>query len=86
MTHSSKYQHWLWQINRTETEEISCTECFEAISQYVDLELAGEVSKQMLPEVSQHLEQCRVCNEEYLLLRELAQMEAKQSTKSPGHD
>ena len=82
MMRASQFQHWLWQIHQTEAEEISCSECFDLISQYVDLEVAGEDVQEKLPKVRQHLDQCRVCHEEYELLRDLAQFEAGKHSHS----
>jgi hypothetical protein len=61
----------LWHIWKTEDEEISCTECFDLVPQYVDLEIAGGVTDDTLPGLRQHLDRCAVCREEYETLREL---------------
>lgn len=61
----------------TEDEEISCTECFDLVPQYVDLEIAGHVGSTTLPRLRQHLDQCGVCREEYETLRDLRQLEAE---------
>lgn len=62
---------------RTEDREISCSECFDALPQCVDLELAGQTADPRLPRLHQHLEQCAVCREEYEVLRELVRLEAE---------
>jgi hypothetical protein len=67
----------LRSIADTDDDEISCTECFDLVSHYVDLEIAGVVSDQTLPRLTQHLRQCGVCREEYEMLRDLARLEAK---------
>ena len=73
---------WLKNIYRTQEEEISCTECFDQVSHYVDLEVGGrEVSTEM-PELKQHLQQCRACREEYEALRDLVQLEESDSAPS----
>ena len=74
---ASKFREWMQQVFHTEQEEISCTECFDLVSQYVDWEVAGEAAAEKLPMLSQHLEQCRACREEYELLRDLAETEAR---------
>lgn len=61
-------------VSETREDEISCTECFVQVSDYVDLEIAGEDAAQKMPLTQQHLDQCRVCREEYETLRELAQL------------
>ncbi len=73
----SQLQDWLWQIYQTEEEEISCSECLDLVSDYVDLEIAGEAAQEKLPHLKQHLDQCRVCLEEYEVLRDLARLEAE---------
>ena len=61
----------------TDDEEISCAECLDLVSEYVDLEVAGMVGEQTLPRLQQHLRQCGVCREEYEILRDLARLEAE---------
>ena len=73
----SQFEHWLRQVYETEEEEISCSECFDLVSQYVDLEIAGAAAEEKLPRLKQHLNQCRVCREEYATLRDLARLEAE---------
>ena len=67
----------LRNVAETDDDEISCTECFDLVSQYVDLEVAGTVSEQTLPGLTQHLQQCGVCREEYEILRDLVRLEAQ---------
>jgi predicted anti-sigma-YlaC factor YlaD len=67
----------LRNIAETDDDEISCAECFDLVSQYVDLEVAGTVSEQTLPRLTQHLHQCGVCREEYEILRDLVRLEAE---------
>lgn len=67
----------LRNIAETDDDEISCTECFDLVSQYVDLEVAGTVSEQTLPRLKQHLQQCGVCREEYEILKDLVRLEAE---------
>jgi len=69
----SRLNQWLIKIQASQAEEISCSECFDLLDVYVDQELAGQEPEKLLPGVKAHLFQCRVCNEEYELLRELAQ-------------
>ena len=69
---------------RTEDEELSCSECFDVLPQYVDLEIEGQAPGARLPIFRQHLEQCAVCREEYETVRELARLEAE--GRSPSID
>jgi hypothetical protein len=64
-------------VARTEDEELSCSECFDLLPQYVDLEIEGQASDSRLLIFRQHLEQCAVCREEYETVRELARLEAE---------
>ena len=72
----SKFEWTIRRIYETRDDEISCSECFDYLSTYVDLEtLTADAAKQM-PHVKQHLNQCRVCREEYETLLDLARQEA----------
>jgi hypothetical protein len=73
----SNLKRWLQRMWQTQDEEISCSEFLDLVSEYVDLELASGESKRLLPALKQHLDQCTVCQEEYLLLLNLARMEAE---------
>jgi hypothetical protein len=66
----------LQNIADTADEEISCSECFDLVSQYVDLEIAGQAGEGTLPRLRQHLRQCGVCREEYEVLRDLGRLDA----------
>jgi hypothetical protein len=59
-------------IADTRDRELSCTECFDGIAAYVDLEAGGGDAAATLPALAQHLRQCGVCREEYEVLRDLA--------------
>jgi predicted anti-sigma-YlaC factor YlaD len=80
----SKFERLLRLAARTEEQELSCTECFDVLPQYVDLEVAGSAPERQLPLFRQHLEQCAVCREEYEMVRELARLEAE--GRSPSVD
>jgi hypothetical protein len=73
---SARWRRLLRQLEETQDQELSCSECFEQLSDYVDLELAGQPVAERLPMLRQHLAQCGVCREEYTVLRELAQLTA----------
>jgi hypothetical protein len=68
----SQLERLLRLVAATEDQELSCTDCFELLPQYVDLEIAGRAPDARLPRFRQHLEQCAVCREEYETVRELA--------------
>ena len=67
----------LRHIRETAAVEISCTDCFDLVPQYVDLEVAGQDADAAVPRLRQHLDRCAVCREEYETLRDLARLEAE---------
>lgn len=69
------FESWLKNIYETQEEEISCTECFDLVSRFVELEIAGENAAVKMPQLKQHLDQCRACRDEYEMLRGLAHSE-----------
>jgi hypothetical protein len=72
---SDRMNSWLKNIYHTQDEEISCTECFDLVSSFVELELSGEDSAVKMPQVKQHINQCPACREEYETLRDLRRFE-----------
>ncbi len=72
----AKFELWLKRILETEDEEISCTDCFDLVSRYVDVEMSGGEAEVVMKHVSDHLKQCPACREEYETLHDLAEMEA----------
>lgn len=72
-----RFENWLNNIFETREEEISCSECFDLSSRYLELEIAGEDAAARMPELKQHLEQCRACRDEYETLRDLRILEEK---------
>ena len=68
-----RFERWLQNIHNTQDEEISCSECFDSVSHFVEVELAGEDAVSKMPQVKQHLDQCAACREEYETLRDLQQ-------------
>lgn len=72
-----RFESWLKNIQETQDEEISCTECFDFVSRFVELEATGQDAAARLPQVKQHLNQCRACRDEYEVLRDLRRLEDK---------
>ncbi len=72
---NNRFRDWLRNIYHTQEEEISCTECFDLVSSYVELELSGGNTAAKMPQVMQHLRQCAACREEYETLRDLRRLE-----------
>ncbi len=72
---SDRFERWLQNIYHTQDEEISCSECFDLVSHFVEVELAGEDAAARMPQLKQHLNQCPACREEYETLRDLQRLE-----------
>ena len=72
---SDRFESWLQNIYHTQEEEISCTECFDLVSHFVELELSGGDPAIKMPQLVQHLNQCPACREEYETLRDLRRFE-----------
>lgn len=77
-----RFEGWLRNIYETREEEISCTECFELVSPFVELELSGQDAAAKIPQVKQHLDQCRACRDEYEALRDLRLLEEERGMPS----
>lgn len=78
----NRFEHWLENIQNTQEEEISCTECFDLVSQFVEVELSGGDAAARMPQLKQHLDQCPACRAEYETLRDLQNLENKREFPS----
>lgn len=74
---TSKFDAWVKRIIATEEEEISCSDCFDLLSEYVDVEVTHRPVRENFSKVKQHLLQCQVCQDEYEILLNLARMDAE---------
>lgn len=70
-----RFEKWLRNIYETQDEEISCTECFDLASRFVELEASGQDAAARMPLVKPHLNQCPACRNEYETLRDLRRLE-----------
>lgn len=68
----ASFQKWIQTIYATQDDELDCSGFFEAVSQYVDLEVAGKKTNPRFPQVEHHLIQCPHCYDFYLTLRDAA--------------
>jgi hypothetical protein len=68
---SFKLDRWIKQISQTEAQEISCSDCLDLVDEYVEAELAGGCLNPEMERVKQHLDQCKVCREDYQMLHDL---------------
>ena len=69
-------ERWVTQILATNEQEISCSDCLERLSEYVERALAQSKPDARMLAVEQHIGQCRVCREEYEILRDLVLLES----------
>jgi len=74
---SPEFDVWVKKILATEDEEISCSECFDLLSGFVEMEVSHLPVQENYTKVKQHLFQCDVCRDEYEILRNLARMDAE---------
>jgi hypothetical protein len=58
-------------------EEMSCSDYFDQLPRYAELECSGEDAAARLPEVRHHMHQCPECEEVYLGLLEVLAAEKK---------
>ena len=77
-----RFENWLRNIYETQDEEISCTECFDLVSRFVEVVVSGQDAVAKMPQLKQHLDQCRACRDEYEALRDLRRLEAKEGMPS----
>jgi hypothetical protein len=70
-----RFERWLQSIYKTQDEEILCSECFDLVSHFVEVELSGADAAREMPQVEQHLSQCPACRQEYETLRDLQRLE-----------
>ncbi len=70
-----RFERWLQNVYNTQDEEISCSECFDRLSHFVEVELSGTDAVAKMPKVKQHLDQCPACRAEYETLRDLQRLE-----------
>ncbi len=78
------FEHWLRNVFRTDDREISCSECFDLVSHFVEVELSGKNASAEMPQVRQHLDQCSACQEEYEALRDLQRLDNSGALPSSG--
>ena len=74
---NNRFERWLQNIHQTQDEEISCSDCFDLVSHFVEVELAGEDAVARMPQLKQHLDQCAACRQEYETLHDLQILENK---------
>ena len=58
-------------------EEMSCSDYFDLLPRYAEIEALGEDAAARLPDVRHHMHQCPECEEVYLGLLEVVRAEKK---------
>lgn len=58
-------QRMMRSIQTTYEKELSCSECYEEIDRFAEIELSGKNPIDAMPLVQQHLDRCSYCKEEY---------------------
>jgi len=79
----ARFERLVRLIADTREQELSCTDCFDGLAAYVDLEAGGGDAAAALPGLAQHLRQCGVCREEYEVLRDLARGDGPSPESNP---
>jgi len=79
-----RFDAWLRNIYETQDVEISCSECFDLVSHFVELEASGVNAEAKMPRLKQHLNQCQACRDEYEMLLALARFENEGGVPSLG--
>lgn len=78
----NRFQYLLKNLRNTQDDEISCSECFDQVSYFVEVELSGDDAPGKMPNLKQHLDQCPACQQEYETLRGLQILENKDQLPS----
>ncbi len=52
-------------LEKTEVEEYSCDDVYKLIDEFTEMVARGEDARQIMPLVSQHIDLCPDCREEY---------------------
>jgi predicted anti-sigma-YlaC factor YlaD len=76
--HLKSFRRWIQQVYATQDEELDCGQFFDAIAQYVDIEVAGDEASECFPDVKQHMDECADCYDLYVTVRDAAFLEREQ--------
>ena len=61
-------------VRMTRPDEIGCDECFDELDRFAELTLAGREAAEALPLVTDHLQKCGGCREEFEALLDALQI------------
>ncbi|HWR65344.1 MAG TPA: hypothetical protein VN364_04450 [Bellilinea sp.] len=73
MMSSSQAEKMVQMINKTQEVELTCDEVHDLLGEFAQMALRNENPAKLLPLVSQHLELCPDCREEYDALMQILQ-------------
>ncbi len=73
MMTASQAEKMVQMINRTQDVELTCDEVHVLLGEFAQMALRNEDPAKLLPLVSQHLELCPDCREEYDALMQILQ-------------
>jgi len=74
-----KFKWLVRSIFAVKDKEMLCSEFFDILPRYVDLQVVGKDIDKLFPEVGHHLHQCPECNEVYQALLQTVQSEKEQA-------
>ena len=76
-----KFSWLIRSIFAVRAEEMPCSEFFDVLPRFVDLQFAGEDVDKLFPEVGHHLHQCPECDEVYQVLLRAVKSEKESGQK-----
>lgn len=56
------------KLPQTHDDEIGCDECFDELHRFAEMELEGKSPEKAMPLISEHLDNCGECRQEYQAL------------------
>jgi predicted anti-sigma-YlaC factor YlaD len=77
MLSRQRFLEWLREIYATADFEIPCEQAQLLLPAYVETELAQTGLSDQLAQVRDHLAHCHDCQDEYMALRQVAELEAR---------
>jgi hypothetical protein len=70
-----EYNQMLERLLGPTGPQVTCEQCFELLDEYVELALGSADADARLPGMRAHLAGCPACLEDFLSLRDLAQLD-----------
>lgn len=76
-----KFRQLIRSIFAVKDQEMLCSEFFDILPRFVDLQVAGEDADKPFPGISHHLHQCPECKEVYEALLKAVQSDKETDKK-----